>query len=558
MQARMAAADYGTARQHQLSTAVRRDQRPAATSRNMILAARDCNVAGTEAAENARANEARLQGWGSVGKLDDSDDDGKANIAGGQTHRMRIRGELRQHGDIQEPSRVSGSGDARQLQGSSRVTAAARAPVYAAPRTHPPTTPGVIERDTPDLPQLTDGEWREIKRIYDELKIPQIKPRTPEEIEAARERLYTKSKPRRLARTGPSSPPVPSTPARNHPTRAPPVNKAWAPGNLVVNPAPPLNLSNPSVTTNVEDMRRRLGSNFIEIPEQETILPHTNTTTQPVREPVYEPITKPSNPFDLPEPSIVTLEKDMQRNYGSAGIETAVVEASIASARSALVTSNSFDIPDPCTRPHKSTPASTPDDAIGPAEELASASDNDELLDLVDAKLNDFHITNKSQIIEPSTFDNPTISGEVNLMEFEEEEAPGPLDTGRADPNLLDTIPETALLPPLEPSTDDSPPLPQPTAVESGATTIEDTHTEEAGSFTAPSDITSVFTEPLPYMGSTSAFHQEVLSSSDAFWAQQKRRREQERAPAPALPARSLKVSRWAPATHTPPRNDNA
>lgn len=58
-------ADYGIARQHQLSTAVRRDQRPATTSRNIILAARDCNVAGTEAAENARANQARLQGWGS-------------------------------------------------------------------------------------------------------------------------------------------------------------------------------------------------------------------------------------------------------------------------------------------------------------------------------------------------------------------------------------------------------------------------------------------------------------------------------------------------------------
>lgn len=78
---------------------------------------------------------------------------------------MRIRGELRQHGDIQEPSRLSGSGDARQLHGSSRVTAPAQAPVSAAPRTHPPATPGVIERDTLDLPQLTDAEWQEIKRI---------------------------------------------------------------------------------------------------------------------------------------------------------------------------------------------------------------------------------------------------------------------------------------------------------------------------------------------------------------------------------------------------------
>ena len=394
-------------------------------------------------------------------------------------------------------------------------------------------------------------------RSSDELKIPQIKPRTPAEIEAARERLYAKSKPRRPARTGPSSSPIPSTPALNRPTRAPPVNNAWAPGNLVVNPAPPLNLSNPSVTTNIEDMRRRLGSNFIEISEQETITP-PNTATQPVREPVHEPITKPSNPFDLPEPSIVTLEKDMQRNYGSAGIETAVVEASIASARSASVTSNPFDTPDPFNQPHKSTPASTPDDAIGPAEEVVSSSDNDELLDLVDAKLNDFHITNKFQIIEPSTIDNPTIPREINLMEFEEEEAPGPADTGRVDPNLLDTIPEKAVLSPLEPSTDDSPTLPQPTAVGSGATTIEDTQTGEASSFTAPSDITAVFTEPLPYMGSTSAFHQEALASSDAFWAQQKRRREHERAPAPALPPRSLRVSRWAPATHTPPRNDNA
>ncbi|KAK5093978.1 hypothetical protein LTS08_008762 [Lithohypha guttulata] len=151
MQARIAAADYGTARQHQLSTAVRRDQRPAATSRNMILATRDCNVVGTEATENARANEARLRSWGSVGKLDDSDNDGKTNIAGGQTHRMRIRGELRQHGDVQEPSRMSGSGDARQLHSSSRVTAATQAPAYTAPRPHPPATPGVIGRDTPDL-----------------------------------------------------------------------------------------------------------------------------------------------------------------------------------------------------------------------------------------------------------------------------------------------------------------------------------------------------------------------------------------------------------------------
>jgi len=87
------------------------------------------------------------------------------NIAGGQTHRMRVRGELRQQGDIQEPSRLSGSGDARQLYGSSRVTAPVQAPAYGSPRNHSPTKPDVIEQDTADLPQLTNAEWHEVKRI---------------------------------------------------------------------------------------------------------------------------------------------------------------------------------------------------------------------------------------------------------------------------------------------------------------------------------------------------------------------------------------------------------
>lgn len=392
----------------------------------------------------------------------------------------------------------------------------------------------------------------------DELKIPHIKPRTPQEIAAARERLYTKSKPRRPARPGHSAPPVPPTPAQNRPTRAPPVNNAWAPGNLVVNPTPPLNLSNPSVTTNVEDMRRRLGSKFIEISEQETITPQATTTAQSVEEPAHEPVTRPANPFDLPEPSIITLEKDMQRNYGSAGIETAVVEASIASARSASAISNPFDASDSFTQPHESTPASTPDDAVDPLEEVASASANDESLDLVDAKLNDFHITNESQIIEFLVTDNPTASEEVDLIKFEEGEVPDPLKSGRDNSDLLDTTPEKIPLSPLKPRTDNLSPLPQPTTVELGATTSEDIQTKEAGSSAAPSDITAVLTEPLPYMGAISTFHQEVLASSDAFWAQQERRRERERALTPARPPRSLKASRWAPATHTPPRNDNA
>ena len=62
-------ADCGTARQHQLSTAVRRDQRPVATNQRLILASRDCNLAGTDAAENARTNQAKLQGWGSKSSL---------------------------------------------------------------------------------------------------------------------------------------------------------------------------------------------------------------------------------------------------------------------------------------------------------------------------------------------------------------------------------------------------------------------------------------------------------------------------------------------------------
>lgn len=62
-------ADCGTARQHQLSTAIRRDERPVTTSQSRILASRDCNVDGSEAARNAQANQAKLKGWGSKSSL---------------------------------------------------------------------------------------------------------------------------------------------------------------------------------------------------------------------------------------------------------------------------------------------------------------------------------------------------------------------------------------------------------------------------------------------------------------------------------------------------------
>lgn len=56
-------ADYGSARQHQLSTAMSRNQKPVTTNQNHIHAVRDCNIAGTEAADNAQANKAKTQKW---------------------------------------------------------------------------------------------------------------------------------------------------------------------------------------------------------------------------------------------------------------------------------------------------------------------------------------------------------------------------------------------------------------------------------------------------------------------------------------------------------------
>lgn len=325
----------------------------------------------------------------------------------------------------------------------------------------------------------------------------------------------------------------------------------------MVNPTPPLNLSNPSITTTVEDMRRRLGSNFIETSAQEDASLHTGANAEPVEELTQEHVARPPNPFDLPEPSITALEKDMQRDYGSAGIETAVVEASIASVQSASTTSNPFDTPEAFTQPHVSTPATRPDEATDRVEEVASATDNDELLELLDAKLNDFHITNKSQTVEPAVTDDPTTSGEVNLMEFRED-ASELSEPKEESPDLLATQQDNILLLPLEPAIARADPPTQSVAVELEFQVSEDKQVEEeTGSSVTPA-IAAVFTEPLPYMGTISAFHQEVLATSDAFWAEQERRRERERAPAPVRPPRSLNSSRWAPATHTPPRNDNA
>ena len=59
-------ADCGTARREELTTAVTRNERPAVISQTRLLATRDCNVAGTEAAEKARANYSRLKGWDSM------------------------------------------------------------------------------------------------------------------------------------------------------------------------------------------------------------------------------------------------------------------------------------------------------------------------------------------------------------------------------------------------------------------------------------------------------------------------------------------------------------
>jgi len=59
-------ADCGTDRREELTTAVTRNERPTVISQARLLASRDCNVEGTEAAEKARANHSKLKGWGSM------------------------------------------------------------------------------------------------------------------------------------------------------------------------------------------------------------------------------------------------------------------------------------------------------------------------------------------------------------------------------------------------------------------------------------------------------------------------------------------------------------
>ncbi|KAK5956205.1 hypothetical protein OHC33_002779 [Knufia fluminis] len=530
MQAAMAAADCGTARQHQLSTAIRRDERPVTTSQSRILASRDCNVDGSEAARNAQANQAKLKGWGNVASYDTSDDDGKKDIAGGQTHRLKLRQEVRKD-DSEEVSRLSSSGDARGLHGPSRTLHPARHSVKPPPRTAPrSSTANEIVRDTTDQTPLTDAEWQAIKRIYDEHKIP--RPSTASAMDRAVQRdLLYKSRSQNSTRPGAPQPARPARPAR-------PVNNAWAPQNLVVNPTPPLNLSNPSVTTSPAEMRRRLGEAFI---ETEPATAPTPTTPEPAREPVA---TRP-NPFDLSVPTIVTLEKEMVRNYGTAGVETAAVEASIASARETSPPSNPFNTPSPAMQPVVITPGSIPDGA------------DEELLELVDGKLKDFHITRpRRESVAPSMPSIPEeeeVPTEGDLMDFEEE-APR---SARSSQSLLDTTPERSFPAPLEP-VDAVQPSTSTTTNEAG------TQTEIAAT---PAAIAAAHTTPLAYMGDQlSAFHRDALQSSDAFWAQQERRRQAhgmgiaEREPAPAQRGSSLNASRWAPgpASHKPSRNDSA
>lgn len=372
----------------------------------------------------------------------------------------------------------------------------------------------------------------------DELGVAQSKPRTLEERAAARELLYRRES-RRSGRRGRHPSSSSSASLRSRPVRAAPVNHEWAPQNLVVNPTPPLNLSNPAVTVTTEEMRRRLGSNFIELTEHETAVPTHYNTPQPVR----EPFSRPANPFNHAEPSMLSLEKDMQLLYGSTGVETAVVEASIASARSNSPPSNPFSTPSPPIRQRKTTPASTPVDAV---EKVNTDSDSDALVNLVDGKLRHFHITKRYQALEPPIPEEPEPSPEADLIQFEEEAR-----------DLLDTITADIPPPPLVPTVA-TPPSPVLSIIAEPVTSVsEGTQTDDAGVTATPSAIAAAHTAPLPYMGPTSATHQEILASQDAFWAQQDRRRQGNPFTPSGAPRRSsLNGSRWA--THIPPTNDNA
>jgi len=365
------------------------------------------------------------------------------------------------------------------------------------------------------------------------------------------------------------------TPPRNQQSRSAPTNSAWAPENLYVNPDLPLHLSNPSVTTSKAEIRRRLGPNFIELEEVEPEKTTTvqNDITQSARVPVsrsasptscaitewqsstsppsnpQQPVqasnTKAANPFRFINTSTATKEEAALRGCGSSDSESAAMKASIAPDRATSWRSNPFHTTSPVRQPQIASPAIRSNNSV---------TAGDKLMELVDGRLRDFHITKKCNIMKLTIPEESDVSEEVDLIEFEKE-----------IPNLLDTLPENISSPLLEP-TIPTPSTSSPSNLggppKNSSPLGKATHTDEVVS-TTPAALTAALIEPLPYMGATSTVHQQTLSSSEAFWREHERqlqaRRLIGRQPAPASPRRpSLNASRWAVATHTPQTNDNA
>ncbi|KAK5080348.1 hypothetical protein LTR70_007841 [Exophiala xenobiotica] len=95
------------------------------------------------------------------------------------------------------------------------------------------------------------------------------------------------------------------------------------------------------------------------------------------------------------------------------------------------------------------TPASIPNDTIGPAEDAVPATANDELMDLVDVRSSNFNVTHEYQIIKAyvgkgdkglATFRvNGVRGGRSDLFEYTPETLPRPL----TEPFTVDQLSST-------------------------------------------------------------------------------------------------------------------